>query len=328
MYTNEDNSMTAPLISVIVPVYKVEAYIDRCVESIVKQTYKDLEIILVDDGSPDNCPQICDEWARIDSRIKVIHSDNMGGGAARNIGLDYANGQFISFVDSDDYISPYMIEHLYYLILQGADVAECGYSEVYDDFFDFHEEQFKVRTYSVQEAMSEHIKDRIFRQIIWNKLYYRDIIGDIRFPIGCKIDDEFFTYKVLSNATKLVWSNKVCYAYRQNPNSVMHKAFDFSRLQAVDAKEQRLEFLKTVFPDLVIQANIDLLYTCLYLGQMSLKYLTDSERLDTFEKLTYAIRKYPLNISDMRCKDKVWLLLSKLSLQFTCRLRNFLDIGF
>ena len=112
------------LISVIVPVYKVEKYLDKCVSSIINQTHRNLEIILVDDGSPDHCGAMCDAWAEKDSRIKVIHQENAGGGAARNAALDMARGELIAFVDSDDYIAPDMYEHLYKLIATGADIAE------------------------------------------------------------------------------------------------------------------------------------------------------------------------------------------------------------
>ena len=108
--------MEMPLISVIVPVYKTEAYLDRCVQSIADQTYKNLEIILIDDGSPDSCPAICDAWAAKDSRIKVIHQENAGGGAARNVALDIAKGQYIGLIDSDDYIEPHMDAHLLSLV--------------------------------------------------------------------------------------------------------------------------------------------------------------------------------------------------------------------
>ena len=122
--------MEEPLISVIVPVYKVEPYLDKCISSIVNQTYKNLEIILVDDGSPDNCPAMCDAWAEKDSRIRVLHQRNQGGGAARNAGLDLTSGSLIAFVDSDDYIAPVMYAHLYELLKSGADIAECSYVEV------------------------------------------------------------------------------------------------------------------------------------------------------------------------------------------------------
>ena len=167
--------MNADKVSVIVPVYRVEPYLDKCVSSIVNQTYKNLEIILVDDGSPDNCPAMCDAWAEKDSRIRVIHQNNQGGGAARNAGLDIASGNLIAFVDSDDYIAPDMYAHLYELMEQGADIAECGYVEVVGDNAVFAC-GYETCSYTVQEAMAEHIQDRVFRQLIWNKLYRRQVV--------------------------------------------------------------------------------------------------------------------------------------------------------
>lgn len=121
------------LISIIVPVYNVEKYLDRCIQSIVEQTYRNLEIILVDDGSTDGSEKICDSWAVKDNRIRVIHQNNMGGGAARNAALDVAKGDFIAFVDSDDYISADMYEYLHGLMDNGFDIAECSYVQVNDD---------------------------------------------------------------------------------------------------------------------------------------------------------------------------------------------------
>lgn len=317
------------LISVIVPVYKVEAYLDKCVQSIVDQTYKNLEIILVDDGTPDRCGAMCDAWAAKDSRIRVIHQANAGSGAARNTALDAATGDLIAFVDSDDYLTPDMFEHLYGLLAQGADVVECGHTDTFDDnaVFGCHD---IVRTYTVQEAMAEHISDRMFRQLIWNKLYRREVIGDIRFPVGKKIDDEFFTYRVLSNAKTLVRSEKVCYAYRQQPGSVMHLSFSLPRLQAVDAKCQRLELLKERFPTLVSRAEINLWYTCLYMGQMSLLHMNRDDQRQAFEKLSAARKQYPLTDKCKRMlplKQKVWAVLSDISFVTACRLRNCLKIG-
>ena len=155
--------MEEPLISVIVPVYKVESYLDKCISSIANQTYTNMEIILVDDGSPDNCPAMCDAWAERDSRIRVIHQKNQGGGAARNAGLDFASGSLIAFVDSDDYIAPDMYAHLYELLKSGADIAECSYVEVAGNDAVFAC-GYETRSYTAQEAMAEHIQDRVFRQ--------------------------------------------------------------------------------------------------------------------------------------------------------------------
>ena len=144
------------LISVIVPVYKVEAYLDRCVQSIVDQTYTNLEIILVDDGSPDRCPQMCDEWAKRDARIRVIHKPNGGGAQARNVGLERASGEYIAFVDSDDYLLPGMYEALLCALMQtNCDIAECDYYVVNSDVFPRYETIQRLKVYTPQDAIAK-----------------------------------------------------------------------------------------------------------------------------------------------------------------------------
>lgn len=319
------------LITVIVPVYNAEQYLDRCVQSIVDQTYSNLEIILVDDGSPDKCGLMCDAWAKKDSRIKVIHKRNGGGGEARNMALDIAQGDFIAFVDSDDYISPYMLTHLYGQMSPDIDIAECNFTSVYNDGETFgYPEPFEYRVYSSQDAMSCHIADKIFRQVIWNKLYRRRVIADIRFPVGTGIDDEFWTYRVLANATKLVHSSYCAYAYRQQPDSVMHLGFGPTRLQALEAKCQRVDFLKEYFPELVKIANVNLWYTSLYIGQMALLHMTRDDRMATFERIRAVREAYPLTWEDIHSlpmKQKIWAVLSYKSFIVVCRLRNALKIG-
>ena len=320
-----------PLISVIVPVYKVEQYLDKCISSIVNQTYKNLEIILVNDGSPDNSGAICDDWAEKDGRIKVIHKENGGSGKARNVALDIARGRYIAFVDSDDYISPLMLEHLYGLFAPDVDIVECEFISVSGDH-----ESFSVpsdpahQEYAACEAMAFHIADNMFRQIIWNKLYRRETIANVRFPVDTRIDDEFWTYRVLANAGKVVHSNCIMYAYRQQPNSVMHQSFSMHRLQAVDAKCQRLELIKEQFPELLSSARINLWGTCVYLGQMSLLHMDKAERTLAFNKLQAVCAQYPLTREDKQgrpFKRYVWAALSDISFIAVCKLRNFLKIG-
>lgn len=318
-------------ISVIVPVYNVEKYLDRCVQSIVDQTFKNLEIILVDDGSPDNCPAMCDAWAAKDSRIRVIHQLNAGGGAARNAALDIVQGEFVGMVDSDDYIEPHMYEHLLCLMAQDVDIVECGLHETeFDDASLDDGSSFESKVYDVEEAMKLHIEDSLFRQTPPNKLYRRSTIGDIRFPAGNRIDDEFWTYRVIANARKLVRTSCNMYAYRQQPGSVMHLSFSMPRLQAVDAKCQRLELLKERFPGLVSQARINLWYTCLYMGQMSLLHMNLEDQRTAFQQLTAARKQYALTNEDKRTlpmKQKVWAILSDISFSTACRLRNSLKMG-
>ena len=315
-----------PLISVIVPVYKVEAYLDKCISSIAGQTYINLEIILVDDGSPDRSGGICDDWTAKDSRIRVIHQENAGGGAARNAALDAARGDLIAFVDSDDYLSPDMFAHLYELLEQGADIAECGHVDVLDDNAVFGG-QSDVRTYTVSEAMREHICDRIFRQLIWNKLYRCEMIGDIRFPVGKKIDDEFFTYQVLGNAKTLVRSERILYAYRQQESSVMHSMSTRKRLQGVEAKQQRHGYIAQHFPDLTSLSLKDLWYTCIYQGQLALREMDRAEAEKTLAYLLDVLKAHPWAVTGCSVKDTIWLTLAQVSLTGTCKLRNALKIG-
>ena len=319
------------LISVIVPVYKVEPYLDRCIRSIVDQTHRNLEIILVDDGSPDRCGEMCDAWAAKDSRIRVIHKENGGAGLARNVAMDMASGIFLSFIDSDDYIAPQMYEHLIGLMGEDVDIAECELLETAGDEAPLDTPAgARVLTCTAGKAMAHHIRDRIFRQTPPNKLYRCATVGDIRFPVGNRIDDEFFTYRVIARCRRLAHSDRRMYAYRQQPGSVMHLSFALSRLQAVDAKEQRLELLEQQFPELVPLAKTNLWYTCLYQGQMALRHLSREEQHSAFARLRAALDAHPLTdaeLGSLPLKRRVWPLLSRISFPFTCKLRNFLKKG-
>ncbi|MGN0978389.1 MAG: glycosyltransferase family 2 protein [Faecousia sp.] len=315
-----------PLVSVIVPVYNVEAYLDRCLRSITGQTYGNLEVILVDDGSPDHSGEICDQWAAKDSRIRVLHQKNCGGGAARNAALDMAKGQRIGFVDSDDYIAPDMYEFLSSLLDGGADIAECGYVETTDDQAEFGGDGAAVTAYTPEEAMAAHLRDTAFRQLIWNKLYRRETVGEVRFPEGTKIDDEFFTYRVLGNAGRLVRSEKICYAYRQQPGSVMHQGFSSRKLEGLEAKRRRLAYLQERMPDLAAEGALSLFTACLYTMQAALLELRGEELQEARSAILEILSGIrPLSMNRSFCwKDNLWILLSKASFVGTCRLRNFL----
>ncbi len=315
------------LISVIVPVYKVEAYLDQCVQSIVDQTYKNLEIILVDDGSPDNCGAMCDAWAQKESRIKVIHQANAGAGAARNHGLRKAHGDLIAFVDSDDYLASNMYAHLYSFIESGADIAECGHIDVTEDNISFPEYSADAVTYTAEEAMRCHIQDTAFRQLIWNKLYRREMVSGVFFPEGKKIDDEFFTYQVLGNASKLIRSCCCCYAYRQQAGSVMHNLDSSKRLQAVDAKVQRHQYVNQHFPVLVADSLVNIWFTCLYQGQCILSQ--SAAEKGAFAFLQNTLQRLPFDKlpSQLAFKQKVWMQMARISFSLACRARNLLKIG-
>jgi glycosyltransferase involved in cell wall biosynthesis len=297
----------------------------------VEQTYKNLEIILVDDGSPDNCGAMCDAWAERDSRIKVIHKENGGAGLARNVAMDMATGDFISFIDSDDYIEPRMYAHLMSLTTADTDIAECALMETESDDAPLDgPEDADVLICNAEEAMAHHIRDRIFRQTPPNKIYRRSTVGDIRFPVGNRIDDEFFTYRVIANCRKLAHSDRKMYAYRQQPGSVMHLSFSLARLQAVDAKAQRLALVEKQFPTLVPLAKTNLVFTCLYQGQMALLHLHGEEQNTAISRLQSVLDCWPLEREDVKAlpvKQRFWVMLTHMDFQGTCKIRNTLRIG-
>ena len=323
--------MKVPLISVIVPVYKVEDYLDHCLRSITSQTYENIEIILVDDGSPDRCPQICDSWKKRDSRIKVIHQNNSGGGQARNKALNIARGEFIAFVDSDDYIASTMFEFLYNQFKEDVDIVECGYciTEKDDALFDDENITYECTIFDTEEAMRENIRDRIFRQLIWNKMYRKNTIGNVRFPIGSKIDDEFWTYRVLGNARRLIYTNKVLYAYRQQENSVMHLLSPERRLQSIEAKIQRHNYIIKYMPNLEAESLSNLWFTCIYQGQLAMRSMNEKECRHIMGKLQQIMQLYPIkwDLSKMSGKSRLWLRMASISFYWTCKSRNILKIG-
>ncbi len=319
------------LITVIVPVYKTERYLDQCVQSIVNQTYPNLEIILVDDGSPDGCPQICDDWAAKDQRIRVIHKANGGSAQARNRGIAAATGEYISFIDSDDYISPLFFERLYHALDEiNGDIAECEYTTFFEasPFTETEsEDSCTPQTFDSKSMMKEHIEGNSFQQIVWNKLYRAAVVQP--FTEGKLIDDEFWTYRILARSNAAVRIPLALYYYRQQPESVMHRAYALERLQALEAKQEEILLLKEYYPELVLTAQRKLLFSCLFHGQMVLKYLKGDNLgrgIEILKESFASVEQTDLN--GMEGKQKVWAVMAKCNLLLTCRLRNLFRIGF
>lgn len=241
-------------ISVIVPVYKVEEYLDKCVESIVNQSYKNLEIILVDDGSPDNCPQMCDAWAKRDKRIRVIHKQNGGLSDARNAGLEIATGEFIGFIDSDDYVLPNMYEALYKALKDNdADISMCSFKQL--DIDGKEREKSKNIVYTKNEVLDRgaainKLFDPVYAAyvIAWNKLYKRQIFENIRYPIGRIHEDEFVAHHILGASKKTVCIEDKLYMYLRRGISIMGVKRDVRHLDTGLAMIDRYYFLKEKYP--------------------------------------------------------------------------------
>lgn len=235
------------LISIIVPVYKVENYLEKCIKSILSQTYTNLEIILVDDGSTDACPQICDQYAQIDCRIKVIHKENGGLSDARNAGLEAAKGEYIAFVDSDDYIASTMYEHLYHILKQNqGDIAICRFLKVEDGSKEEKLEcKEQIETYSNVEALAKfYTEDRVQMVVVWNKLYKREIFRGLRYKKGKQHEDEFIIHRLLDRADKIVFSNQELYFYLQRSSSIMGQGFSNTNLDKIEAFRERKEYFR------------------------------------------------------------------------------------
>ena len=214
-----------PLLSIIVPVYDVERYLPKCIDSILAQTFTDFELILVEDGSPDNCPALCDAAAAKDARIRVIHQKNGGLSAARNAGLDAARGEWIGFVDSDDYIAPEMYEALYKAVQStGADLALCDYAEVNETGAPCPPMHISLaeQVFTGQELLKNATDTMI--QPAWNKLYRRAIFAQLRYPEGKLNEDLFLIPEVCLQIQKAVVVPKALYYYVQRGNSIMGKS--------------------------------------------------------------------------------------------------------
>lgn len=226
-----------PLVSVIIPIYKVEPYIHECVESVINQTYKNLEIILVDDGSPDNCPKICDEYALKDSRIKVIHKENGGLSDARNAGMKIATADYWSFVDSDDVCHPQMIEVLMKPILENSDIKlSCGY---YDIFYDDSYPQISNSIsddFQVFDTVDYFIKK--WTPSACMKIYHKELFDNISYPVGRYHEDTFTTYKLQYKAKKIACTDAKLYYYRKRSDSIMTTP---NRKRVIDLRDASVE---------------------------------------------------------------------------------------
>jgi len=198
----------------------VEPYLRKCLDSIVNQTYNNLQIILVDDGSPDNCGKICDEYAAQDSRIEVIHQKNGGLSAARNMGLSVANGYYIGFVDSDDWIEPDMYEYMLENMLKyKADIAVCGRTEWYKNYSAVYA-CADVKVLATGQALELLLRDNEVQNCVWDKLWRRELFDDIVFPVGCNFEDIAVAYRLFIKAKRVVCLTEAKYNYLQRSGSI------------------------------------------------------------------------------------------------------------
>ncbi len=323
---------TEDIISVIVPVYKVEPYLDRCVQSIIDQTYGNLEIILVDDGSPDNCPAMCDTWAEKDSRIKVIHKANGGLSDARNAGMATATGEYIAFADSDDWIAPEMLRKLYDALQRDdSDIAACTVQMVWED--STPSELLTVQTNRVLdslEAQEALLRESLLKQPVWYKLYRRETIDGILFEVGKQHEDVYWSYQAVGRTRRVSIIDYIGYYYYQRAGSIMGEGYSMKRLDAIEAYERRYRYLSSHFPELECAARLSIMSGCIYHGQMAFKYLLPKESKQALDYLSSVKAKYKIKRSEYskrKITHRLWLDLARVSLPVACRVKNSLGAG-
>lgn len=317
------------LISVIVPVYKAEPYLDKCISSIVNQTYKNLEIILVDDGSPDNCPAMCDSWAKKDNRIHVIHKPNGGLSDARNAGMSVATGELMTFVDSDDWISPDMYEYLYQrLIEDGSDIAACGVQLIWENGTSPRMLTCEGNcVLNREEAMQAIIEESWLKQPVVYKIYKTKLIKDVMFPAGKYHEDVFWSYQAVGRAQKVSVSDHIGYYYLQRGGSIMGEGYSLKRLDAIEGKVQRCAYMRKRFPALSASSIKDLWFTCIYQGQLAMRTLDKAEAKKILSYFERVMETHPFQAEGCSMKEKLWLNMAKSNLMAACRVRNALKIG-
>lgn len=308
MNSDEQKEVVMDKVSIIIPVYNVQRYLPECLDSIRKQSLENWEAILVDDGSTDSSGSICDEYARLDSRFVVVHQSNSGAACAKNTGLDKVTGNYVAFVDSDDYVDPDWLQIVVSTAVNyHADVVEFDFDKVY------RTEKERVNSFAeFAEFTAESYLDQYVRiwtsSLFWNKLFRSDIVRNVRFKNERRcIDDEFFTYKVLTSAGRIVRISDVLYHYRQRATSAVYSSKNQHQIAAdsLDVLVERYEWICKHFPKLrrtYLEHDVQVLF---YFAAFS----HTQETVKKFRKISqYYLRQvlaHPVRLSLLRTAVKL-----------------------
>lgn len=256
-----------PVISIIVPVYKAESYIDNCLNSIIKQIWNNLEIIVVNDGSPDRSGEICNKYAEIDHRIKVIHKENGGAASARNVGLDMISGEYVGFVDADDNIEPYMYQRLYELIVRyNGQIACCGIS--YTSLsnkknYYFNRNLNELLVLNSEEALEQYLTYKTISSGVVDKLFHKSIFKNLRFHEGITHEDAMIIPRCFYNAQRIIYTSEPMYHCILSLESVSRRPFSISRFDRIFVWKSNIDFIEKNYPKLMKKAKV--LLVCAYL---------------------------------------------------------------
>jgi glycosyltransferase involved in cell wall biosynthesis len=310
-----------PKISIIVPVYKVEPYIRKCVDSILAQTLTDFELILVDDGSPDNCGEICGNYAKKDYRVKVIHKDNGGLSSARNAGLDIAKGDFIGFVDSDDWIEPDMYELLYDMCIKNkCEIANCT-SIIYFKNKTVKNGTHPLTIHNKNQAMKSMLEGQLYDEVVWTKLIKRTLLEEIRFPAGLIYEDTAFTYKVIHKSNRVCCIGSPKYHYIKRENSTMDQAIKNIRIDGVLIYDEMYQFIEKYYPELCELVALKLANSAMVIlnlisfntnfSKYNKEYSQVANILNRYFNTTRKLQEYPWSVKVLLMATKIQPLLYK-----------------
>lgn len=278
------------LISVIIPIYNVEPYLPDCIESVIKQTYTNLEIILIDDGSPDKCGEICDMYAKKDSRITVIHKKNGGLSDARNAGLDIAAGKYVTFIDSDDVVALDMVEYLYEMMCESdADITVCQLETFSGEIPEIKWQSQCTETITgTEKCLEYYFKTKYIQSVACGKLYKTGIFENVRYPFGKMNEDEFTTYRLIALASKISVGFSKKYFYRIRGGSIMRGAFSMRCLDRIEAAIERKEFIDTNFPKLSLYAKSSIVHS---VNSCSVKLIASDEPIEKYNEVISEFQK-------------------------------------
>jgi glycosyltransferase involved in cell wall biosynthesis len=320
-----------PLVSIVVPIYNVEKYLDKCVQSLLEQSYVNLEIILVDDGSPDGCGAMCDGWAKKDRRISVIHKENGGLSDARNAGLNIATGEIIGFVDSDDWVGRDFVRILLQAMqTHDAPIAECAITLVKEDGTGIRRrgpaaDEVVEKTEALRRLVME---DGVY-QTVWNKLYRREVLEGILFEKGKCNEDDFWTYQVFDRSQRLALVAQPLLNYLQRGGSIMGTGYSMKRLDGVEARHRRMVYLQK-YPSLASLTRQQFALESMWHLQKILRELPKEAQLEAKAfvlqrlKQTPAVRGKALTLN---AKYRLWYAMFRIAPVLTARLRNTLGVG-
>ncbi|MCI5650517.1 MAG: glycosyltransferase [Fusicatenibacter sp.] len=324
--------MVSKMVSIIVPVYNIEKYLDDCIDSILKQVYQKIEVVLVDDGSDDGSSEKCDEWKKRDGRIKVIHQKNQGLSAARNAGIKEAEGEYILLVDGDDVIHPQMVELLLDIVIKhGCKIAFCEY-EKFSDTTEIEKQRkerqaaFHVEIVSSEEYLIKLLCYKV-RDVVWNGLYHRDIVLQNKFIIGKRNEDVWWKYLAIDAADEIASISNSLYYYRQREGSIMSTFCGLKVFDDLEGRYYRAAYIADKYPALKTLAFSEVIAACMNFYIYTQKYLSGKEQMQGFNMINIYRQFATLGVfevlreKNMSRMRKISVIIQKVSFRLACYLK-------